>query len=86
MFQVPHYLQINTCIFTRRYPVRVMESTSNDACSIQEHNKALQEELRKAKPRDPVILPLMKSTFSEWRIYMHNDVTMVKETLNVYQL
>lgn len=61
-----------------------MESTSDDVRSIQEHNKALHEELSKAKPRDPVILPLMKSTFSERRIYRQNDAISVKETLDVY--
>lgn len=66
-----------------RYPVRVQE-VSEDSRTIAEHNKALQHEMQKGKPRDSVLLPLMKSTFNERRIYMQNDANTVKETLEIY--
>ena len=57
---------------------------SEDPRTFSEHNRALQNEMEKAKPRDSVLLPLMKNTFNERPIYMQNDATTVKETLEVY--
>lgn len=37
--------------------------------SVQEHNKALREEMKKANPRDHLLLPLMKSTFHSRRVF-----------------
>lgn len=67
-----------------RYPVRVQEEVSEDPQTTAEHNRALQQEMQKAKPRDSVLLPLMKNTFNERRIYIQNDATTVKETLEIY--
>ena len=69
------------CIF--RYPVQV-ELTSDDAHSIAEHKKALHEEMRKAKPRGPVVLPLMRNTFTEWHMYIQNEASTVIEILEKY--
>lgn len=67
-----------------RYPVRVHEEVQDDPRTTAEHNRALQQEMQKAKPRDSVLLPLMKNTFNERRIYIQNDATTVKETLEIY--
>ena len=67
-----------------RYPVRVQDNLSEDAHTTAEHNRAMHLEMQKAKPRDSVLLPLMKNTFNERRVYMQNDATTVKETLEIY--
>ena len=46
-----------------RYPVRIQDSVSEDPRSVTEHNKALHEEMKKAKLRDTLMLPLMKNTY-----------------------
>ena len=67
-----------------RYPVRILDSVSDDPRSVAEHTKALVEEMKKAKPRDTVLGPLMKSTFQDRRVFIQNDATTVKEILQVY--
>lgn len=52
-----------------RYPLQSQASTSDDPQSVQGHLKALEAELKKNKPRESIIHPLMKSTFQfrrEW--------------------
>ena len=55
----------------RRYPV-----SSN--------LKAICNELSKAKPRDSVLLPLMKSTYGERRIFIVNMDNSVNRTLEKF--
>ena len=40
--------------------------------------------MRKAKPRDNLLLPLMKSTYPDCRIFIQNDATPVTEILDSY--
>ena len=68
---------------TCRYPVRILDSVSDDPRSVAEYTKALVEEI-KAKPRDAVLGPLMKSTFQDTRVFIQNDATTVTEILQVY--
>ena len=53
-------------LLRRRYPINNSEMI-DDPQSIEGHLKGLETELKKAKPRDNVLLPLMKSTFQERR-------------------
>ena len=62
----------------------MLESVSEDPRSVEEHTKALVEEMKKSKPRDAVLLPLMKSTFQDRRIFIQNDAKAVIEILDVY--
>ena len=50
--------------------------------SVAEHAKALNEEMKKPKPRDSVLLPLMKHTFHDRRIFVQNDASSVTEILS----
>lgn len=56
---------------------------SEDPRSVEEHTKALVEEMKKSKPRDAVLLPLMKSTFQD-RIFIQTDAKAVIDILDVY--
>ena len=67
-----------------RYPVRVQETATEDPRCITEHNKAILEEMKKQKPRDTVLLPLMKNTFQDRRMFIQNDATSVAEILQIY--
>ena len=55
----------------RRYPVN-SDSTldSEKPETMDQHNNAITAELKKAKPRDSVLLPLLKSTYGERRIFV----------------
>lgn len=68
----------------RRYPV-----FSNDALdmventdTLEQHRKAISNELSKAKPRDMVLLPLLKSTYGERRIFILNEAASVEAILD----
>ena len=73
-----------TNFFNYRYPVRVQEVDTDDPRSISEHYKAVEEEMKKQKPRDALILPLMKSTFHDRRLFIQNDATSVNEILQIH--
>ena len=66
------------------YPVRVHETECDDQRSIDEHNKALTEEMKKVKPRHSLLLPLMKKTFANIRLFIQNDMSTVVEILDQY--
>ena len=53
----------------------------DDEESIELHKKAIVEELSKAKPQDSVLRPLMKSTYSERRMFVQNEAVSVKEII-----
>ena len=67
----------------RRYPVssNTFPDTSENAESLELHNKAIGTELSKAKPRDSVLLPLMRSTYGERRIFILNEASSVQDVL-----
>ena len=62
----------------------MQEPVSDDSQSVAQHNKALHEEMLKGKPRDLVMLPLMKSTFQDRRIFVQNDAVAVADVLEQY--
>lgn len=68
-----------------RYP---MHCDSNDDVedrkTMKEHKKAIASELLKTKPRDSILLPLMKSTFGGRRMLVLTDDVSVGEILEEY--
>ena len=57
---------------------------TEDADTLEQHRRAIANELGKAKPRDAVLLPLLKSTYGEHRIFVLNEATSVKSILDKY--
>ena len=70
----------------RRYPVNCSTDlvVQENPESLQQHKKAFAAELKKAKPRDSVLLPLLKSTYSEWRMFILDVATSVATILEEY--
>ena len=70
----------------RRYPVG--SSTSPDIENpetVAEHQKAMNNELEKTRPRDSILLPLMKSTFGARRMFVLSDAISVAAILKEYR-
>lgn len=69
----------------KRYPVRVHDDREEDAESIQQHISAMVSEMSKKKPREHVVLPLLKSTYSTRRNFVTSaDRADVTEILKEY--
>ena len=70
----------------RRYPVtnNILQDTNENPDSLREHNKAIEKELTKKKPRDAILLPLMKSTYGDRRMYILNVLCSVGNLLEKY--
>ena len=66
----------------RRYPTGAQ--FTEDASSTESHLSAISSELEKGKPRDSVLLPLMKSTYPSGRPFVLNVATSGKHILNEY--
>ncbi|ORU90789.1 MAG: hypothetical protein A6F71_07510 [Cycloclasticus sp. symbiont of Poecilosclerida sp. M] len=66
----------------KRYPI--IQSELEDEATLSQHKAAITTELSKNKPRDTVLLPLMKSTFGERRMFILNEATSVRNILSVY--
>ena len=64
---------------TRRYPIVSTNVDIEDPSTLSKHQSAIAEELDKAKPRDTVLLPLLKSTYGERRLYIVNNSSSVKD-------
>ena len=62
----------------RRYPVS-SPNLIEDPSSVQVHLKGIEEELKRSKPRESVLLPLFRSTFGERRLFVLNDAKSMKE-------
>ena len=62
-------------VLLHRYPARVVDAPVDDACSIEWHKKAIEEESKKSKPGDSVLLPLMKSTFQARKMFIQAEDT-----------
>lgn len=62
----------------RRHPVSDSTFGSENAETLQQHNNAIDKELKKAKPRDNILLPLLKSTYyGEQRMFVLNEAVSV---------
>ena len=68
----------------KRYPINTRQSTSDDPASIQSHIDALENEMKKSKPRDQILLPLMKSTFDIRREFVRDVAVSVRSILDKY--
>ena len=69
----------------RRCPARVNEgASSEDPASIAEHLKGVTSEMAKERPRDSVVLPLMRTLFSSRRSYIEHDAEDVSSIIDVY--
>ena len=69
----------------RRYPIfSKNQGVCDDPQSIESHMKGLENELKKAKPRDHLLLPLMKSTFSVRRDWIVDGAESVASILKQY--
>lgn len=66
----------------RRYPTGAQ--FPEDSASIESHLSAITTELAKAKPRDSILLPLMKSTYPSRRMFILNDAISTKNILHEY--
>ena len=64
--------------------MRVEDTIPDDPGSVAVHNKALKEEMDKSKPRDSLLLPLMRSTYHDPRLFIQNDATTVADILDQY--
>ena len=62
--------------------MRLQDCVPEDSHSVAQHAKALNEEMKKPKPRDSVLLPLMKHTFHDRRIFVQNDAASVTEIVD----
>ena len=65
----------------RRYPARVLDIPLDDPCSLADHIQGIAAEMKKPKPKDSVLIPLMKSTFQQRRIFIQTDASSVTEIL-----
>ena len=60
-------------------------SDVDDQRSIQEHCKAMCDEMKKGSPRDDLLLPLLNSTYNSRRMYVEfNAEADVRSTLKEY--
>jgi hypothetical protein len=69
-------------LLLRRYPTGAQ--LTEDTASIESHLSAISTELMKAKPRDSVLLPLMKSMYPSRRLFILNDAGSAKNVLDEY--
>ena len=67
----------------RRYPVTISSEVA-DPETMEQHHKAIEEEMKKAKPRDRILLPLMKATFQNRLLYIRKDASCVNDILQKY--
>ena len=69
----------------RRYPVtNLVEIEEDNPDTLERHKKGIDNEIEKTKPRDIVLLPLMRSTYGERRMYILHDATSVRDTLTLW--
>ena len=66
---------------SRTYPVTTGNSHSS---TIDQHLKAITEEMTRAKPRERLLLPLMKSTFPVRWCFIKNEAESVQQILEIY--
>ncbi len=69
-------------VLVRRYPTGIQ--LTEDSASTKSHLAGMCKELAKGKPRDYILLPLMKSTYPSCRLFILNDATSVQHILKEY--
>ena len=55
-----------------------------DFDTLEQHQKAIEEEMGKSKPREKVLLPPMKSTFQSRWLCIQRDATCAKDIIEKY--
>lgn len=68
----------------QRYPIQCNTDVVEGGETTEEHKRAMVSELSKAKPRESVLLPLMKSTFGVRRMLVLSDDASVSSILEEY--
>lgn len=69
----------------RRYPIKFDNSDLiEDPASVCQHIAAIGEEMKKAKPRESLILPLMKKTFRDRWEFVQHDALSVKDVMEKF--
>ena len=72
----------------QRYPIACNNITNSESSeTLEQHKKAISMELSKSKPRDTVLLPLMKYTYNERRMLIlseDNEAKSVNALLEMY--
>ena len=53
----------------------------SDPATAERHMKGIADELAKSRPRDTLLLQLLRTTFGERRMYVMNDATCVADVL-----
>ena len=70
-------------LLLRRYPV-MQQASLEDTESIAQHKKAMSEEMAKVKPRESIVLPLMKMSYQNRWDFICNEAKSVQEILGEY--
>ena len=69
----------------RRYPIKFNNGDFiEDPASVCQHLGAIEEEMKKAKPRESLILPLMKKTFRDRWEFVQHDALSVKVVIDKF--
>ena len=69
----------------KRCPLQLHEDTIEDEESVQQHISSMTAEMSKKRPRDHVVLPLLKSTYSTRRDFIiSDDRSDNQEILNLF--
>ena len=68
----------------RRYPVTV-SSEVVDMETMEQHHKAMEEERERSKPRDRILLPLMKAIFQNRLLHIRKDAGYYRE-ISLFQI
>ena len=69
---------------TQQYPVLSTNMDIEDPSTIDRHQAAITEELSKSKPRDTVLLSLMKNTYIERRLFIVNGSSSIGDIKTRY--
>ena len=70
---------LKSCQLMQRYPVKLKVCADNTR-SIERHMQAMKDELSKARPRDTILLPLMKSTY-----YTRRTSIQIKSVVDILE-
>ena len=76
-------------VLLSRYPVTSTSSfedpsVEEDSESLREHKKAMKEEMKKLKPRDSLLGPLMKSTYKYRRDFILCEIAPVSTVIDEF--
>lgn len=82
--KIPSKRRVKGNELLRRYPTSIVNDVEGDAASIQQHTKLIATELARSKPRDSVLLPLMRSTYGPRRLFVLNDAESISTILDTH--